>query len=243
MATTPSIDPTDATTWPAVCPTCDETLHKTRQCMGHVNPDTHDGRHHCDHYACKGQTVCGAHGGRSPRGKAAGLRRVEEAQARNLAVTYGSPVAVDPHTALLGELHRTAGHVAWLGELVAQLHHEDDSDPTVLGNPSMRDPEEPHVTRSGLKQYTRTEKFTVEQESVWLTMYRNERAHLAKVAKDCIAAGIAERQVRLHEAVVTSLARTISEIVTGLGHDLLDPGVKAVVEPAMLRSSTLALSA
>lgn len=197
----------------------------------------------CRSRAVPGASVCVVHGGKAPQVQAAAARELERQRAEATVRTYGSPVTVDPHTALLEELHRTAGHVAWLGELVAQLHHEDDPDPTVLGNPSMRDPEEPHVTRSGLKQYTRTEKFTVEQESVWLTMYRNERAHLAKVAKDCIAVGIAERQVEMHKAIVMSLTRTISEIVTGLGHDLLDPGVKAVVEPAMLRSSTLALSA
>lgn len=165
--------------------------------------------------------------------RAAGERVRAQEKAARLVVTYGAPREVDPHTALLEELHRTAGHVAWLGELVATLQHDPDTDPTVLGDGGDHDPTEPHASKSGLKQYTRTERFTVEQESVWLRMYRDERAHLAKVAKDCIAAGIAERQVRLAEEQGRVLAEVVRSIVTGLGRDLNDPEVRRVVEPAL----------
>jgi hypothetical protein len=40
------------------------------------------------------------------------------------AETLGLPREVDPHTALLEELHRTAGAVQWLGAVVADLEQE-----------------------------------------------------------------------------------------------------------------------
>lgn len=188
---------------------------------------------HCLRSAAPGAVVCVKHGARAPQVVAAAKRRIETAQASRAAATYGLPRVVDPHTALLEELHRTAGHVAWLGELVASLRHEDDTEPTVLGDGGSHDPTEPHTSKSGLKQYTRTERFTVEQESVWLRMYREERTHLARVAKDCIAAGIAERTVRLAEDQGRLIAEVVRTIVTGLGRDLSDPAVREVVEPAM----------
>jgi hypothetical protein len=175
----------------------------------------------CRRRAVPGGSVCKIHGGGTKAARAAGERKLAAERAERKLATYGLPRVVDPHTALLEELHRTAGHVAWLGDLVASLHHDDDPEPTVLGEGGDRDPTEPHVSRSGLKQYTRTEKFTVEQESVWLRMYRDERAHLARVAKDCIAAGIAERQVQVIEAQGRVLADAFRAFATALG---LDPG-------------------
>lgn len=35
--------------------------------------------------------------------------------------TMGAAISVDPGSALLEEVHRTAGHVAWLGQQVAEM--------------------------------------------------------------------------------------------------------------------------
>lgn len=179
----------------------------------------------CKLPAIEGGTVCRLHGGRAPQVVAAAERRVQEAEARRTAATYGLPIDIDPLDALIGELARTAGHVAWLGQLVASLHHEDDPEPTVLGDGGSRDSDEPHVSRSGLKQYTRTEKFTVEQESVWVRMYRDERKHLASVAGALLKAGVDERRVKLAERQGELLAEAFRAFATALG---LDPGEERV---------------
>ena len=44
----------------------------------------------------------------------------EEVHAR--LTTFGTPIAVDPGVALLQEVHRTAGHVAWLALQVQEAH-------------------------------------------------------------------------------------------------------------------------
>lgn len=56
---------------------------------------------------------CSRHGGATKTHVVAARRE----QAVRAVATYGLPREIDPHAALLEELHRTAGHVAWLGQI------------------------------------------------------------------------------------------------------------------------------
>src|SRR5215207_8219167 len=51
---------------------------------------------------------------------------VEREKAEQRMRTYGSPIDVEPHAALIEEVRRTAGHVAWLNGVVSDLLHEGD---------------------------------------------------------------------------------------------------------------------
>jgi len=64
---------------------------------------------------------CKLHGG-ATRNHIASAR---QEKARRAVATYGLPHEVDPATALLEEVHRTAGHIAWLREKVAALDETD----------------------------------------------------------------------------------------------------------------------
>lgn len=192
-------------------------------------------RKHCGNAARKGAVVCGSHGGEAAQVAAAADRRMEGAHAVRAAATYGLPIDTDPGDALMAELARTAGHVHWLGQLVASLEHHDDPHPTVLGDGGEREPDGPHVTRSGLKQYTRTEKFTVEQPSVWVQLYQQERKHLTAVATALLRAGVEERQVKIVEQQAEQLADAMRRLVEALG---LDPAEERV-RTAMRASLTL----
>jgi hypothetical protein len=133
---------------------------------------------------------CKLHGGASPNGEKHG-KRLEAEQA---VVTYGLPREVDPHSALLEELHRTAGHVAWLGQLVGDLNQRD------------------------LKQYQLAESGgVIERPAIWVELYHRERAHFAKVAKTCVDVGIEERRVKLAEQQGELLAQVIRGVLTDLG--------------------------
>ncbi len=101
----------------------------------------------------------------------------------------------DPHTALLEELHRTAGHVAWLAETVARLERDQMGESVGGGGGGWPS------TEPGL----------------WVKLYQHERAHLATVAKTCVAVGIEERRVQLAEQQGHLLARVIDGILTDLG--------------------------
>lgn len=144
----------------------------------------------CKRAAVVGATVCSMHGGKAPRVAAAAARRVA-------AATYGLPVDVAPLDALLGELYRSAGHVAWLGSVVAEL---DDVMVTSM---------------FGLGP------------SAWIDLYRKERDHLARVARDCLSAGVEERIVKIEEAKADLIAQAFRGFAVELGHDPADPAVRS----------------
>lgn len=75
----------------------------------------------CKRLAIPGGSVCVKHGGGAPQVREAAQVRLLQRQAVLAAETYGLPREVDPHSALLEELHRTAGAVTWLGAVVAEL--------------------------------------------------------------------------------------------------------------------------
>lgn len=103
-------------------------------------------------------------------------------------ITFGLPREIDPQQALLEEVHRTAGHVAWLQAKIASL-----------------------PTDAELKQLDKSEQF--ERPAVWVEMYQEERKHLARVSEAAIRAGIAERQVKLAEAQGAQLAGVLRNVL------------------------------
>lgn len=145
---------------------------------------------------------CKFHGGASPNGR----KSAQKEEARKAVESYGLPRDVEPHAALLEELHRTAGHVAWLQQRVSELPEEELHG--LVGGAAGGIPESaPHV---------------------WIVMYRDERKHLANVAATCIKVGIEERRVRLAEAQGQLLAQVIRGVLEDLGVADL-PEVPAVV--------------
>jgi hypothetical protein len=123
--------------------------------------------------------VCRFHGGAAPQVKAARERRRQHEEATEAVRTYGLPVDIAPEDALLEEVHRTAGHVAYLNAIVGEGKRSDLMQ-WVVG-----------AGDEGGAAYQR--------RSVWVELYQEERKHLVGVCKAAITAGIAERQVRLAE--------------------------------------------
>jgi hypothetical protein len=75
----------------------------------------------CKRSAIAGGTVCAMHGGSAPQVRGAAEQRLLLRRAVLEAETLGLPREIDPHTALLEELHRTAGAVQWLAAVVSDL--------------------------------------------------------------------------------------------------------------------------
>lgn len=149
-----------------------------------------------------GTGKCKLHGGGTPNHKTAAKAEI----ARQAVVTYGLPREVAPDVALLEEVHRTAGHVAWLGEVVGQLEQ---------GDVTWGLAEETDIPggEDGGGGVTTKHKAGV---NVWVKLYQDERRHLASVCRDALAAGIAERQVRLAEQQGALLAGAVNRILDGL---------------------------
>jgi hypothetical protein len=175
-----------------------------------------------------GVAVCPRHGGHAPQVIAAAERRNKEAAASLAVVTYGLPREVAPDVALLEEVHRTAGHVAWLADVVGQLEREEVTwglaEETDMPGGEDKDGGVLTKHKAGV--------------NVWVQLYQQERKHLAAVCRDALAAGIAERQVRLAEQQGALLAGAVNRILDGLGLSKEQWERVPQVVPVVLRAIT-----
>lgn len=162
--------------------------------------------HGTDH---PGIGCCRRHGGNTKAHRA----RAQQQLAERAVATYGLPIEIDPRDALAQELWRTAGHVAWLGQLIAAMEQGELTQLSPGGTYEGYDGEERAILW--------------ERPSVWIELYQRERRHLRSVAKDCAAAGVEERRMQLAELLGGQLAQVIGAILRDL--DVFDrpetPGV------------------
>lgn len=139
---------------------------------------------------------CKLHGGSHANGRKNGQTLATAAA----AATYGLPIVIDAHTALLQEIHRTQGHVTWLGAVVATI----DQDGLVWGL------SEDVV---GGKNHGKTFKAA---PNIWLALYQTERKHLASVSAAAIKAGIDERRLELEKSQSTAISTAFFAMLDAL---------------------------
>lgn len=129
-----------------------------------------------------GVGLCAFHGGNTP----SHVKKHDRERAAEQVAMFGLPRDIDPQTALLEEVQRTAGHIDWLKDLIQALE-----DPKALTQ----------FTDAGI------------QPSVWIEMYQKERAHLVTVSSAAIKCGVAERQVRIAEEQGRLLAMVLQAFI------------------------------
>ncbi|MFI1194068.1 hypothetical protein ACH4T9_12535 [Micromonospora sp. NPDC020750] len=178
----------------------------------------------CTKWPMKGQKVCRNHGGASPQAKAAAEVRIQTAEAAKAVVTFGLPREVDPRDALLEEVHRTAGAVAWLHEQVQALDPND----VVWGKTEEVD------KMAG--EFPGTDTKRAAEVNVWVQLWQRERLHLVRVCKEAIGSGLEERRVRLAEQQGAMLAGVIKAILGDLDLTPEQQTTAAKVVPFRLRS-------
>lgn len=151
---------------------------------------------------------CKLHAGNAPGSVAAAQREI----ARNAVQTLGAPVDIGPADALLQEVQRTAGHVAWLQHVIAGL----ESGELVWG--MSEEIVEPDITsKDGEAIITvATGKYRADF-SVWYKMYAQERRHLANVCKMALDAGVNERIVSMYEQVGDTFVTMIENVLNAVG--------------------------
>lgn len=195
------------------------------RCSGHA--DIYDngdyktghkiGERPCTRWPMHGQQVCSTHGGRGRNRKAAQEQWEKErkmasemSRLERAVQTFGLPITTTPQQALLDELGRTAGHVKWLGDQIAELSPKDlvwgiGSEEHTAGRGEMATEESPDVDL--------TKTTMLARPTAMVQMYQAERAHLVHVAKVAIQCGIAERQIKLAEEQGQMIAGAFREVV------------------------------
>lgn len=163
-----------------------------RQCGTWVDPDI---------------GVCRKHGGAAPQVIAHAEKRREARELREQVQLFGLPIEVDPSEALLGEVHRSAGVVAWLDAEVRRL----DPDGLWWGLSSHDE---------GVGPEGPIDKRTYKAETpVVVRMWQDERRHLAQVAAAAVKAGIEERRVRIAESQAAQISGVFQRVLGALGLD------------------------
>lgn len=170
----------------------------------------------CKKRPMHGQSVCDVHGGRGRNREAAARQwaidraqeRIEKQMTTQLeqkVKTLGLPVTTTPQQALLDELYRTAGTVAWLEAELSKLKPEE----LTWGRTS-------EERRTGVGEMETQVDLTVTVRQArpvaMYEMYTRERAHLVHVAKVAIQCGIAERQVKLAEEQGRAIADALRAV-------------------------------
>lgn len=137
--------------------------------------------------AHKGFGACSRHGGSTPNNQLAADREISKQRMR----TYGVPIDTDPLNALLGEVRRSAGIVAWLESRVGDLN-EDGQGEQLLDK-----------TMFGPKP------------AIWIKLFSDERAHLARVCKMAIDSGVQQELLD----IMKQNGRALGEFVGAVLHD------------------------
>lgn len=129
---------------------------------------------------------------------------------------------VSPWEALLGEVRRTAGEVAWLDWKVAQAPDDD----------ALLDMTRPSVDRE-------TGEVTAGGYGRWVDMRAKQRQHLARVSKMALDAGVAQQLVQQFALQGEAVSAMMLRVLGQLGLD--DDGM--VHATSLLRGELLALEA
>ncbi|MGC3953420.1 MAG: hypothetical protein QM804_04060 [Propionicimonas sp.] len=144
-----------------------------------------------------------------------------EQAARKAAVQLSLPVDVSPDQALLDEVQRCAGLVAFYEAKVREIA---DADPQELVWGVTRDGKDGPVYEA--------------KTNVWLKLWNEERDHLVEVSAATLRAGVEERRVRLVEAEGLLVASVIRRVLDALHLTPEQAALVPTVVPRELRNLT-----
>lgn len=171
-----------------------------------------------------GYGQCRIHGGLTAAGKKAAARQAGREIIQS--VKFGGDLHITNVTAeqaLIEEVRRSTAMVRWLEERIGTWNYDDSEGAAMGGLPKMVG----ETYRGGM---------TITDQQAWMIVYREERAHAAKVAKMAIDAGIAERMVRIAEDQGIMLGTAIKAVLDALNLTPRQAKQVPVVVPAILRA-------
>lgn len=174
------------------------------RCSAHINgTDTP-----CRAYPMPGLEVCRFHGGGTKMARAAGRRRVRQAELTKLATEFATLEDTTPTEALLREVQRSAGLVSYYSERVQELEQRD-RDLLTVG----LEVREHGIAATGEEVDVTT---TSHDYNIWMRLFNEERDRLVRMSSAALRAGIEERRVRLAEQQGSIVAEAIRNILSAL---------------------------
>ena len=181
-------------------------------CMRVAGANTdHHGNGYCDYHSAVAERELNK--ATAPKQLAAAKRHAYEQ-----AKFFGRPVNVDPHTAILEEISRTASVIQWIEDRMLEEREQGVHDKDIM------------------QSYSVKHGF---QASVWMELFQEERKHLVNTCVAAIKAGIAERKVQIAE----QQGRLIAGMMMAFIHDPelgLSPD-QILRSPTIVRKHLLAL--
>lgn len=167
-----------------------------------------------------GSGRCKLHGGSMPNHRKA----AQTEMAKQGVKAFGLPVNIEPHEALIDELQRTAGIIAFYEIQIREL-----DDVNQLTGP---------VGTEGQDAESTLEHHPKAEANIWIRLHIDERKHYVKVAETCIRAGIAERQVQLAEQQGALIANFTRTLLLRLEIDVNKQSVREIVRECLMDISS-----
>jgi hypothetical protein len=158
--------------------------------------------------------------GQQQRGvtKAASRKRaVEEIRATARFGNFPIPADMSPVDILVDELKRSAGFAFWIESKMAEWDDE------------LVDLQVENIDDKGSMQ------IATNNRALWMDVWQKERAHLARVAKLCIDAGVDERRVQLAEQQSQMMFMLINEAFDMLRLSEEQKKQVPMIMPALIR--------
>lgn len=177
----------------------------------------------CKNASVFGLKVCRFHGGGTKRSKAASARaKVHADMAAFVRPIDASDPENDPVAAFEIEFRRTIGRIRWYDEQIALLAPEA----LHWGETKAEDVRASEFAGVNVTAEARISILVAEQ--------RVERTHLLAMEKVWIGAKLDGRRLEIQQSYVTMLDKALTGVLTALGHDASDPGVRQVVRDQLL---------
>ena len=179
----------------------------------------------CKAWAVPGALVCRHHGGNAPQVQRKAAENLAAEAARRAAQTLAVPIDTTPEQALIDEVKRAAGMVAFYQARIEEVD-EADRDALVWGMTK-------HDTSGEFPGPTYEAT-----PNTWLQLWNQERDRLVRVSAAAIKAGIEERRVKLAEQEGALVAAVIRRILDSLNLTPEQSALVPVIVPKELRALT-----
>jgi hypothetical protein len=189
----------------------------------------------CVKFAMVGLSVCEKHGGYTATARIANGRAKAAKVIKTEMEKFATPLDIDdiranPIVAFETEFRRTVGRIIFLDEQISKINSVDD---LTWGRTKEEDIQAAEFAGTNVTKEARA--------NALLQLQMVERKHLLDLEKIWIGAKLDVRKLEIEQDKVRLLDAAITGILTKLGHDVTDPGVRMVVRDQLMSLPSTAI--